>query len=134
MAFEAFVAIDLARFTQAQAQTQHERGAPLNNLGIALLTLGQRETGTTRLDEAVTAFRNALLEWTREAVPFNWAMVPHCLSGLELALFEKTTEVPHLDKAMEYAFAAREVYDAGQASHYVEWIDGYIAEIKSRRP
>ena len=44
-----------------------------NNLGIALETLGERESGTARLEEAVGAFRAALQEITRERVPFGWA-------------------------------------------------------------
>jgi hypothetical protein len=39
------------------------------NLGVALWRLGERESGTARLEEAVTAYRAALEEWTRERVP-----------------------------------------------------------------
>ncbi|HXA70385.1 MAG TPA: hypothetical protein VNW24_08055 [Stellaceae bacterium] len=35
------------------------------NLGGALLRLGERESGTARLEEAVAAYRAALEEWTR---------------------------------------------------------------------
>ena len=45
-----------------------------NNLGNALSTLGERESGTARLEEAVAAYRAALEEWTRERVPLDWAM------------------------------------------------------------
>jgi hypothetical protein len=44
-----------------------------NNLGIALPTLGERESGTARLEEAVAAYRAALQEFTRERVPLQWA-------------------------------------------------------------
>jgi tetratricopeptide (TPR) repeat protein len=44
-----------------------------NNLGNALLTLGERESGTAHLEEAVEAYRNALNESTRERVPLQWA-------------------------------------------------------------
>ena len=37
-------------------------------------TLGEREGGTERLEQAVTAFTEALKEWTRERVPHDWAM------------------------------------------------------------
>jgi tetratricopeptide (TPR) repeat protein len=40
-----------------------------NNLGTALVTLGARESGTARLEEAVAAYRAALEEWTRDRVP-----------------------------------------------------------------
>ena len=44
-----------------------------NNLGNALRALGERESGTARLEEAVTAYRAALEERTRERVPLDWA-------------------------------------------------------------
>src|SRR5262249_3655128 len=44
-----------------------------NNLANALRTLGERESGTARLEEAVTAYRDTLKEWTRERVPLQWA-------------------------------------------------------------
>ena len=44
------------------------------NLGIALATLGEREVGTARLEEAVAAYRAALKERTRNRVPLEWAM------------------------------------------------------------
>ena len=37
-------------------------------------TLGERESGTAKLEEAVAAYREALKEWTRERVPLDWAM------------------------------------------------------------
>jgi hypothetical protein len=43
------------------------------NLGGALRILGEREGGTARLDEAVSAFREALKENTRARVPLDWA-------------------------------------------------------------
>jgi hypothetical protein len=44
------------------------------NLGNALAGLGERESGTARLEEAVRAHRAALEERTRERVPLEWAM------------------------------------------------------------
>jgi exonuclease VII small subunit len=44
------------------------------NLGAALRLLGERESGTARLEEAVAAFREALQEFTRARVPLKWAM------------------------------------------------------------
>ena len=44
-----------------------------NNLGTALSTLGERESGTARLEEAVAAYRAALQERTRERLPLDWA-------------------------------------------------------------
>jgi hypothetical protein len=44
------------------------------NLGNALATLGERESGTVRLEEAVAAYRAALEEGTRDRVPLDWAV------------------------------------------------------------
>jgi tetratricopeptide (TPR) repeat protein len=61
--------------------------ATQNNLGNALLGLGQRDSGTARLEEAVAAYRAALEEWTREAAP-HWHDIAKqnmasCLAVLE---------------------------------------------------
>ena len=45
-----------------------------NNLGAALKRLGERESGTARLEEAVAVYRAALEERTRDRVPLRWAM------------------------------------------------------------
>ena len=52
-----------------------------NNLGNALWTLGERESGTARLEEAVAAYRAALKEWTRERVPLDWATTQNNLGN-----------------------------------------------------
>ena len=54
-----------------------------NNLGTTLQSLGERESGTARLEEAITAYRDALLERTRERVPLQWAATQ---SNLSIAL------------------------------------------------
>ena len=42
-----------------------------SNLGDALTTLGARESGTAHMEEAVTACRAALEEYTRSRVPWT---------------------------------------------------------------
>ena len=44
-----------------------------SSLGLALVRLGEQENGTTKLEEAVAAYREALKEQTRERVPLQWA-------------------------------------------------------------
>lgn len=73
LAFEATVAIQLARSNLAFATDPDARGMVQNDLGVMLNTVGARESGTARLDEAVTAYREALKEYTRERVPLDWA-------------------------------------------------------------
>ena len=44
-----------------------------NNLGNTLRILGERESRTGLLEEAVAAYRAALEEYTPERVPLDWA-------------------------------------------------------------
>jgi hypothetical protein len=46
-------------------------GTTQNNLGLALSTLGERESGTARLEEAVVAF-DACLIVVSSAWPLDW--------------------------------------------------------------
>ena len=48
-------------------------GSVRAGLGEALEAVGERESGTARLEEAVAAFRAALEEFTRERAPLQWA-------------------------------------------------------------
>ena len=58
------------------------------NLGDALMVLGARKTGTTRLDEAFAAFNEALKELTKEVAPYLHHIAQKkmaaCLKLLEL--------------------------------------------------
>jgi len=103
------------------------------NLGTALQTLGERESGTARLEEAVTAYRAALEERTRDRVPLEWAMTQANLAHLERAVFDKTGEAKHLERAEAHARAAQEVFHAAGASHYEEKIERTLSTIAARR-
>ncbi len=69
------------------------------NLGIALQTLGERQTGTVGLREAVAAYREALQENTRKRVPLAWAMTQMNLGGALVALGERESGVERLEEA-----------------------------------
>jgi len=73
------IAIELARRMATSARDSDERGTVSILLGNALGTLGERESGTARLEEAVMAYRAALEEWTRDRVPLDWAMTQNNL-------------------------------------------------------
>ena len=62
-----------------------------NNLGLALQTFGERETGTAKLEEAAAAFREALKEWTRERKPHLWAATQSNLGSALRALGDRET-------------------------------------------
>jgi tetratricopeptide (TPR) repeat protein len=66
------------------------------NLGIALRILGERESRTARLKEAVAAFRDALKVQTRERVPLDWAMTQMNLGNALRALGERESGTAQL--------------------------------------
>ncbi len=80
-----------------------------NNLGNVLTRLGERESGTGRLTEAVEAYRNALRERTQERVPLEWAMTQNNLGGALQRLGERESGSARLTEAVEaYRNALRE--------------------------
>ena len=52
------------------------------NLGDAFELLGERESGTENLEEALAAYRGTLEERTRERVPLQWAYSQHRLANV----------------------------------------------------
>jgi len=70
------------------------------NLGIALATLGLRESGTAKLEESVTAFCEASKEWTRERVPLDWAKTQMNLGTALAALGERESGTARLEEAV----------------------------------
>jgi tetratricopeptide (TPR) repeat protein len=79
-----------------------------NNLGAALRTLGERESGTARLEEAVAAYRAALKERTRERVPLDWAATQNNLGTALQALGGRESGTSRLDEAVAAYRAALE--------------------------
>ena len=79
-----------------------------NNLGNALWTLGERESGTARLEEAVAAYRAALEEWTRERVPLDWATTQNNLGNALQTLGERESGTARLEEAVAAYRAALE--------------------------
>jgi hypothetical protein len=51
------------------------------NLANILGILGQRENGSGRLKEAVTAYREVLKNSSRDREPLQWAMAQHGLAN-----------------------------------------------------
>jgi hypothetical protein len=79
-----------------------------NNLGNALQRLGERESGTVRLEQAVTAYRAALEERTRDRVPLDWAATQNNLGRALLRLGERESGTARLEQAVAAYRAALE--------------------------
>ncbi len=108
-----------------------------NNLGAALSTLGQRESGTARLEAAVQAYSAALQERTRERVPLNWATTQNNLGNALRTLGERESGTARLEAAVQAYSAAQAVYTQETApvrfTRLAEGIAEVSALIKARR-
>lgn len=98
--FDLSVAIALARHALTVAQTTDERGATLNNLGSALVTLGDRSGNTAQLEAAITAYHDALTERTRDRVPLDWAGTQNNLGNALTTLGARSGNTALLDEAV----------------------------------
>ncbi|MGO9741557.1 MAG: tetratricopeptide repeat protein [Roseiarcus sp.] len=84
------------------------RGRARGNLGLALRALGGRESGTSRLEQAVAAFRAALEEFTRERVPLDWAATQNNLGNALQTLGGRESGTARLEEAVAAYRAALE--------------------------
>jgi tetratricopeptide (TPR) repeat protein len=71
--------------------------------------MGEWEKGTASLNKAVTAFRAALMEFTRERIPLEWAQTQMNLAVALLKLGELEGGTIRLKKAVAAINAALEV-------------------------
>jgi hypothetical protein len=72
------------------------------------------------LTEAVSAYREALQEFTRTRVPFRWVMAQMTLATVYCALFDKDAQPNHLDDALAAVEGALEEYRKAKAGYYIE--------------
>jgi len=79
-----------------------------NNIGNALSTLGERDTG--HLEEAVAAYRKALKEMTRERMPLQWAATYNNLGNALSTLGERESGTGRLEEAVSAYHEALKEY------------------------
>src|SRR5262249_59059345 len=70
------------------------------NLANALSSLGERESGTARFEEAVAAYREAVKEWTRERMPLDWAQTQSNLGNTLSNLGQRESGTGKLEKGV----------------------------------
>jgi tetratricopeptide (TPR) repeat protein len=73
--------------------------ATQNKLGIVLSVLGERESDTARLEEAIAAFNEARMEYTRDQVPLDWALTTTNLGNALVCLGEREEGTYQLKEA-----------------------------------
>ena len=93
-------AIALRRELLNLAVSDDERGAARTNFGVALGRLGERESDTRRLEEAVQVFRAALEERPRERVPLDWATTQSNLGAALMTLGARESGTVRLEPAV----------------------------------
>ena len=92
-----------------------------NNLGIALSTLGARQSGKdaiARLKDAITAYHKSLEVYTKDSAPMEWAMTQENMAivYVERAAFfdgeqDQTKAKADLEQAVFHVDTALSVYD-----------------------
>src|SRR5262249_40337423 len=102
------------------------------NLGGALQTLGQREGGTARLQEAVAAYRAALEERTRERVPLQWAYTEHALANALAALAARLKDPARMEEALACMRGAIEVYRQTEEGYWLATAEGRVTEMEAQ--
>jgi tetratricopeptide (TPR) repeat protein len=93
-------AIGIRRASLRLAADPDAIGFDQKKLGTALGTLGAREGGTARLEQAITVFRNALQERTRERVPLDWAGTQNNLGNALQILGARESGTARLEQAV----------------------------------
>jgi hypothetical protein len=102
-----------------------------NNLGNALGTLGERESGTARLEEAVAAYRAALTERTRERVPLQWAMSLGSEGSALMELAERREDAAMAETALTQITTAVQTLRDGGNEVFAESYEAYIPEARA---
>ena len=102
-----------------------------NSLGYTFRNLGERETGSKKLHDAVDALQNALQESARERVPFKCAMTQHNLGLAFCSLAAKSKEESTLAKGSEAIRAALEIFEMSQATYYIDTSKSALAEAET---
>ena len=99
-------------------------------LGNALATLGERERGPERLEQAVAAYTEALKERTRARVPLDWAAMQNNLGNALVTLGDRQHGPECLEQAVAaYTEALKERPPRAGAPRM-----GYDAEQSRQRP
>jgi hypothetical protein len=103
-------------------------------LAVSLSTLGARESGTARLEEAVAAFRAALEERTRERVPLDWAATQSNLGIALWTLGEREIGTARLEEAVAAFDACLAVTETDKGFFCAEMMCESRARFRLSRP
>jgi hypothetical protein len=97
-----------------------------NGLGLALRSLGRRETGTALLEQAVDAHRAALNEYVRDREPLNWAAALGNEGLALLTLADRTGDPAQARQALEQLTLAEATLRSGG---HIPWAETFARQI-----
>ncbi|MEM7301646.1 MAG: tetratricopeptide repeat protein [Pseudomonadota bacterium] len=97
--FDLEVAIELGNHSVSASMDDTQRGKSLNNLGVALQDLGERESGKKSLEAAVAAHEEALKIRTRDRAPLGWAISKNNLGDALRVIGEREGDTEQLEAA-----------------------------------
>ena len=100
-------------------------------VGAALRPLGERESRTARLEEAVAAFRAALEERTRERVPLDWAMTPGRMGVAIVTTAEGTGELAVAEAALAEIETAHATMAAAGHGPFASYYEGQLPRARA---
>ena len=107
-ALDLEIAMALARLIHGRASSADQRGTALNEFAVSLTTLGDRESDTALLEEAIAACRDVLEQTSREHAPLDWAMAQMNLGTALAMLGERESGPARLEEAVAAYRAALE--------------------------
>jgi hypothetical protein len=110
-----------------------ERSTAHDNLGAALASLGEREGGTARLEEAVAAYRAALEERTRERVPLDWAAGLGNQGVTLMLIADRSNDLVVGETAMRQIETAYETLRSGGQEQWVSYFEWQLAKARAIR-
>lgn len=112
-------AIDMLREIAAKRPAGDAIAATHNLLGLALISLGEREGGTGHLEEAGVLFRAKLAAFDPSEQPDMWWATNCNLGSVLLRLGERSSGTEQLEEAVSIfrAVLRESVFEAGSADH-----------------
>jgi tetratricopeptide (TPR) repeat protein len=100
LALEQEVAISFARCIVGRAADPDQRIIALSDLAVTLVERGERETGFTRLHEAVEILLGLVNDHTRAHQRLLWALAQMNLGNAFFALAEREADTEYVEKAV----------------------------------
>ena len=108
------------------------------NLGSALLIIGERESGTTKLEEALAAYREALKDLTYELAPSLWAITVGSQGVVLMHLADRRADATLAEGAVNLITTAFELLRYGGepsgAAYYERQLASARASVARLRP